>query len=166
MDRLWAPWRVEYIRKKSGSCFLCKALRQKNRSRTSAHSFIIEKNKLAFSIMNRYPYNNGHVLVAPTRHVATLELLNDKEVLEINRLLVRIIKAINLALKPNGYNIGINQGHVAGAGLVTHLHFHIVPRWQGDTNFMPVIGKTKVISEALLLTYRKIKEELTKAEEP
>ncbi|HEX7319834.1 MAG TPA: HIT domain-containing protein [bacterium] len=158
MERMWAPWRVKYIRKTGGDCFLCEALEKKD----PAQCLIIEKGALAFSIMNRFPYNNGHILVAPLRHVASLELLNDGEVLEINRLLSRLIKSINHTMKPHGYNIGINQGQTAGAGLVTHVHFHCVPRWQGDTNFMPVLGDTKVISEGLASTYKTIKEGLVK----
>lgn len=158
MERIWAPWRVEYIHKTGGGCFLCEALTKKD----PIQSLIIEKGTLAFSIMNRFPYNNGHILVAPLRHVGALELLDDGEVLEINRLLTRLIKSINQAMKPHGYNVGINQGQTAGAGLVTHVHIHCVPRWQGDTNFMPVLGETKIISEALQATYKKIKEGLVK----
>jgi len=157
MEKLWAPWRVEYIRKGSASCFLCESLRKKDQT----EALILEKGSKAFIIMNRYPYNNGHLMVAPCRHAGLLESLDDEELLEINRLLVRAIKALNRTVRPHGFNMGINQGQVAGAGLVTHIHFHLVPRWQGDTNFMPCIGETKVISEGLLDTYKKIREGLT-----
>ena len=108
--------------------------------------------------MNRYPYNNGHLMIAPTRHIGFIDELTDEEILEIHLLLSRVIKAIKITMKPQGFNIGINQGKVAGAGVVDHIHIHLVPRWQGDTNFMPVISDTKVISEELLLTGARIKE--------
>jgi ATP adenylyltransferase len=108
--------------------------------------------------MNRFPYNNGHVMIAPVRHVGQIEQLDDPELLCINNLIARVIKALDHAMKPQGYNIGVNQGRVAGAGVVDHIHFHLVPRWQGDTNFMPVLSETKVVSEALLKTYDRIKD--------
>jgi ATP adenylyltransferase len=110
--------------------------------------------------MNRYPYNNGHLMIAPIRHIGKIESLNDDEILQIIRLIARAIKAMDLMLKPQGYNMGINQGGIAGAGIADHLHIHLVPRWKGDTNFMLVLTETKVISEALEETYWKIKEGL------
>lgn len=162
MEKLWAPWRVEYIRNPNAGCFLCKSLRRKNQT----EALILEKTEKGFTIMNRFPYNNGHIMVAPVRHIGELEHLEDEEILEINRLLVRSIKAINYSMKPQGFNIGINQGQVAGAGLVSHIHIHLVPRWQGDTNFMPIIGETKVVSESLQETYKKIKEGLDRLDKP
>lgn len=160
MEKLWAPWRVEYIRNPGKGCFLCNALREKD----DRKSLIIERAKKAFSIMNRYPYNNGHVLVAPMRHVGPIEMLDDDEILGIHHLITRIIRAIDHTMQPQGYNIGINQGRVAGAGVVDHIHFHLVPRWQGDSNFMPVCSEAKVISEALLKTYDKIREGLSRVD--
>ncbi len=156
MEKLWAPWRMEYIRNPGQECFLCAALKKKNYEEV----FILEKLGTGFTIMNRYPYNNGHLLIAPLRHVGSIELLNDEEIIDIHRLLTRAIAAINQSMRPAGYNIGINQGRVAGAGLVDHLHYHLVPRWQGDTNFMPVIGDTKVLSESLNKTYLLIRQGL------
>uniref|UniRef100_A0A7C6AFH6 HIT domain-containing protein n=1 Tax=candidate division WOR-3 bacterium TaxID=2052148 RepID=A0A7C6AFH6_UNCW3 len=156
MERLWAPWRMEYIRNPNKECFLCAALKSKDQEPV----FIIEKFELGFTIMNRYPYNNGHLLIAPVRHIGQIELLNDEEILTIQRLLSRAIMAMNQAFHPDGFNIGINQGRIAGAGLVDHLHYHLVPRWLGDTNFMPIISDTKVISEALNRTYKQIKSAL------
>ncbi len=153
MERLWAPWRMEYIRNPNKECFLCSALKSKNQEQV----FIIEKFELGFTIMNRYPYNNGHLLIAPVRHIGQIELLNDEEIIAIQRLLSRAIMAMNQAFHPDGFNIGINQGRIAGAGLVDHLHYHLVPRWLGDTNFMPIISDTKIISEALDRTYKQIK---------
>jgi ATP adenylyltransferase len=104
-------------------------------------------------------------MVAPTRHVGRLEQLDDPEILEINRLLVRVIRALNLTLKPQGFNMGVNQGQIAGAGVADHIHFHLVPRWQGDTNFMPVLGNVKVISDALHNTYEQIRNGLAKIDQ-
>ncbi len=162
MKKLWAPWRVEYIRNPRSGCFFCDGLKKKDHQK----ALIIEIGKQVFTIMNRYPYNNGHIMVAPVRHVGLLEHLDDLEILEINRLLIRAMNAIDHALKPQGYNIGINQGKVAGAGVVDHVHVHLVPRWQGDTNFMPILSNTKVVSEALVETYEKIKQGLERLDNP
>lgn len=162
MDNLWAPWRIEYIRNPGKGCFFCGGIKSKDFKK----ALIIEKREKAFTIMNRFPYNNGHLMIAPVRHTKSLEYLDDNEVLEINCLLVRAIKAINITMKPQGFNIGINQGWIAGAGVVDHIHIHLVPRWQGDTNFMPVLTDTKVVSEALLETYEKIKQGLHKLDNP
>jgi len=153
MKRLWAPWRVAYIRHPGKGCFFCRSIKVKDHSKT----LIIEKSVKAFTIMNRYPYNNGHLMISPIRHIGSLEQLNEDEILDLNHLLTRAIKALKISMAPQGFNIGINQGSVAGAGVIDHMHIHLVPRWQGDTNFMPVLSETKVVSEALLETYGKIK---------
>lgn len=158
MEKLWAPWRVEYIRNPGTGCFFCSGYKSKDDRKV----FIVERGEKAFTIMNRFPYNNGHLMIAPVRHVGQIESLNDGEILAINHLISRVIRALDYAMKPQGYNIGVNQGRVAGAGVVDHVHFHLVPRWQGDTNFMPLLAETKVISEALLETYDKIKEGLSR----
>lgn len=158
MDKLWAPWRVEYIRNPGTGCFFCTGLRSKDEKKV----LIIERQDKAFTIMNRFPYNNGHLMVAPIRHVGQIEQLDDEEILSINHLIRRVIKALDYAMKPQGYNMGVNQGRVAGAGVVDHVHYHLVPRWQGDTNFMPLVSDTKVISEALQKTYEKIREGLAR----
>jgi ATP adenylyltransferase len=160
MEKLWAPWRFEYIRNPGTGCFFCAGYRSKDDRKV----LILERRGEAFTIMNRYPYNNGHLMIAPVRHVGQIEQLNDSELLCINNLIARVIRALDHAMKPQGYNIGVNQGKVAGAGVVDHIHFHLVPRWQGDTNFMPVLSETKVISEALLKTYDKIKIGLERLE--
>jgi len=161
LEKIWAPWRFEYIRNPGSGCFLCAGWR----SPDLQECLILEKGPNAFSIMNRYPYNNGHIMVAPARHVGRLEQLDDPEILEINRLLVRAIRALNLTLKPQGFNMGVNQGQIAGAGVADHIHFHLVPRWQGDTNFMPVLGNIKVISDALQKTYEQIRNGLEKIDQ-
>lgn len=144
MDRLWAPWRSKYIylRKHKG-CIFCK----KTSGAKTGH--VISKSRSAFAMLNLYPYNNGHVMVAPYRHVKSLELLNDEELLDILHLVNRVKSSIDRALKPDGYNIGLNIGKTGGAGFAGHVHVHIVPRWAGDTNFMPLIAGTKVVSESL-----------------
>ncbi|MEO0137897.1 MAG: HIT domain-containing protein [candidate division WOR-3 bacterium] len=156
MERLWAPWRMEYIKNPGKECFLCRALNNKDPEQV----LILERWEFGFIIMNRYPYNNGHLLIAPIRHIGHVEMLNDEEIITIHRLLTRAIMALNKLMHPEGFNIGVNQGKVAGAGLVDHLHYHLVPRFMGDTNFMPVLGDTKVISEALEKTYQHLKREL------
>jgi ATP adenylyltransferase len=162
MEKLWAPWRVEYIRNPGTGCFFCKSLKAKD----DKEVLILDRSQRSFIIMNRYPYNNGHLMIAPVRHVGLLEYLDDEEILDIHRMLTRALKALNDTMQPQGYNIGINQGRVAGAGVVDHVHIHCVPRWQGDTNFMPVLSETKVVSEALLQTYEKIRQGLERLDHP
>ncbi len=147
MNKLWAPWRKEYISvKKKKTCIFC--IDKKKRSR-DAERYILKRTPHSFSVLNRYPYNNAHVLAAPYRHVSTLESLSEKELLDIMTLVNYTKKKIDRFLKPAGYNIGINVGKVAGAGFPGHVHIHLVPRWDGDTNFMPVISNTKVVSYSL-----------------
>jgi ATP adenylyltransferase len=162
MDRLWAPWRVEYIRNPGTGCFFCQGLKASD----DKSVLILERSSKAFIIMNRYPYNNGHCMIAPLRHIGLIEKLDDEEIRDMHRLLARAVQGIGQAMKPHGFNIGVNQGKVAGAGVVDHIHIHLVPRWTGDTNFMPVIGETKVVSEALLETYENILRGLRQIDEP
>ncbi len=154
MERLWAPWRIEYVRmEKIEECIFCKFPRESEDEK----NLILHRGKHAFIIMNNYPYNPGHVMVAPYRHVANLEELSEDEVLEMHELSALAIKAIKMAMKPQGFNIGINIGRVAGAGIEGHIHIHIVPRWNGDTNFMPVLADTKVIVQEIRENYRELK---------
>ncbi|MBU4460994.1 MAG: HIT domain-containing protein [Verrucomicrobia bacterium] len=147
METLWAPWRIEYIKEApKGGCFLCDILRAGGDDRVN---LVLKRGAVCAVVMNRYPYNNGHLMVAPYRHVARLADLTPEERLETMDLLDRSVEVLTSTIRPDGFNIGINLGRVAGAGLETHLHTHIVPRWNGDTNFMPVIGDTKVIPQAL-----------------
>ncbi len=155
-DRLWAPWRLEYIEsamRGPGGCFLCEAAG----SSDDRKKLIIYRGELAFAVMNLYPYNNGHLLVAPYRHVGGLDKLTPEELSALGELTRTAVRWIDSSLEPDGYNIGLNLGRVAGAGLPEHIHIHIVPRWSGDANFMPVLCGTKVISEALASTYDKLK---------
>jgi len=145
MDKLWAPWRSKYIysRKRKG-CIFCEGKVSVKNSR-----YVIERSAHSYSMLNIYPYNNGHIMVAPKRHIKSLELLSPVELEDLMGLLNKTKSLIDRKLKPDGYNIGMNIGKVAGAGFAGHVHIHIVPRWNGDTNFMPVISGTKVISESL-----------------
>lgn len=145
MDKLWAPWRSKYIYLRNAKgCIFCG---NRKINRKSRH--IIERSKHSFSMLNLYPYNNGHVMVAPYRHVKTMEVLSDKELQDLIGLVNKTKRLLDKKLKPHGYNIGMNIGRIAGAGFAGHIHIHIVPRWKGDTNFMPVTAKTRVISESL-----------------
>ncbi len=146
MNALWAPWRMEYILgPKDGECFLCAAARA---SDDRAHH-VVRRGATCFGILNRYPYNNGHLMVAPYRHVSGLDQLTEAERGELLTLADVLIRKLKQTIHPDGFNLGINLGKVAGAGLEAHLHLHIVPRWNGDTNFMPVLADTKVIPQAL-----------------
>ncbi len=152
MKNLWAPWRVEYIKKatKEESCILC----QKPAQDDDAASYILYRGKKNFIMLNAYPYNSGHLMVAPYRHVADLEELSTDELHEHFEMVSRSAAVLKQVFQPAGLNIGMNLGRVAGAGIDKHLHSHVVPRWAGDTNFMPVIGDTRVINEALAETYK------------
>ncbi len=162
MKKLWAPWRIEYIRSTSKGCFFCNALKAKDPTKV----LVIEQNNSAFTILNRFPYNSGHLMIAPLRHTGNYEHLHDQEIVDMHRLLTRALQAMKTIFKPQGYNIGVNLGEVAGAGVVDHVHMHIVPRWQGDTNFMPVLADTKVVIESLDNTYKLFKDALGKLDNP
>ncbi len=154
MEKIWAPWRMRYIdgSHKDDGCIFC----VKPTQTTDKENLIVYRGKYAFAMMNLFPYTNGHTMVAPYRHTAIFEELTDEEVLDIHNVSSLIIKAIRKTMNPDGFNLGYNLGRTAGAGIVDHLHFHIVPRWNGDTNFMPVIGEVKVISEHIEQTYDKL----------
>ena len=154
MEQIWAPWRIEYIQmEKPEGCILCDKPKQKD----DAANYILYRGEKNFVILNSYPYNPGHLMIAPYRHVANLEELTDEELGEHFQIVSRGIKLLRQVFNPGGFNIGINMGKVAGAGIDGHVHTHIVPRWQGDTNFMPVISNTRVVPEALAETYKKLK---------
>lgn len=154
--RLWAPWRMAYIRghKKEKGCIFCNRLR-KPKSKDS-ENFILFRGKRAFVILNRFPYTSGHLMVAPNEHIANLEELDDETLYELFELIRRSVVAIKKSFSPQGFNIGANLGECAGAGIKDHLHFHIVPRWVGDTNFMPVVGGVRVVSQDLKETYNEL----------
>ncbi len=155
MKQIWAPWRMEYIRmEKPEGCILCQKPAQNN----DAANYVLYRGDRNFVIMNAYPYNPGHLLVAPYRHVANLDDLADEELHEHIEIVSRSIKVLRQVFDPGGFNLGTNIGKVAGAGIADHVHTHVVPRWQGDTNFMPVVADTGVVPEALAETYRKLKD--------
>ena len=150
MDRLWAPWRGKYItnlHKKQKGCVFCKILSEKN----DVKNHIFARTKYSFAVMNIYPYNNGHVLVMPNRHVNDLTKLTGEGKLDMLELFELTKDILGEILKPQGYNIGINIGRVAGAGFPGHIHVHIVPRWAGDVNFMPVTADTRIVSQSIAL---------------
>jgi ATP adenylyltransferase len=167
MDQLWAPWRLSYIAtaKAPGpadACFLCTGLAEDDDRR----NLVVRRTPLSVVVLNRFPYNNGHLLVALRAHKGRLDELTPEELLEVQETLRHMVRLLDELMHPDGYNIGLNLGHAAGAGLPGHLHWHVVPRWHGDTNFMPVLADTKVIAQALdalydLLTSRLRQDEPT-----
>ena len=160
MKKLWAPWRMEYIsnmkKMNKNGCIFCKALKGKK----DKDNLVLYRGSHCFIIMNKFPYTHGHLMLAPKRHVAKFEDLKKEEKQELMDLIQRGISALKKALKAQGYNLGMNIGRAAGAGVLGHIHLHLVPRWEGDTNFMPMLSKTKVISEDLKKTYTKLKKYL------
>lgn len=156
---LWAPWRMEYIKhgNKSSGCFLCDYIKDKKGKEpiiaTSRHSYVV---------LNIFPYNPGHLMIVPKQHKGNLEELKADEFHDLSDLTRRSVEIIKKALKPEGINIGLNLGKAAGAGVIDHLHYHVVPRWVGDTNFMPIFSETKVISEHLSTTYKSLREAFSK----
>jgi ATP adenylyltransferase len=155
MERLWAPWRLQYVTKERGQgCIFCeKPLAGDDRA---AH--IVHRGALAYVMLNTFPYNNGHIMVAPFAHVANLEDLPSDTLHEMMDLAQQSTRALKSRFSPDGINLGFNLGTAAGAGIKDHLHLHLVPRWQGDTNFMPVIGDVRVIPESLDQTFDKLVE--------
>ena len=147
MDQLWAPWRLEYVRvpDKGADCFLCAAAAADE----DREKLVVWRGESCFCLLNCWPYNNGHIMVAPVEHKADLTDLSDEELLEHVRMLRRCRDALGAAIAPSGFNVGLNLGKAAGAGVPGHLHWHIVPRWEGDTNFMPVTANTRVIPQSL-----------------
>ncbi len=158
MKRLFSPWRSEYIESfhkdtENKSCVFCDAA---SKEPNELDSLVIYRGKWVFVLMNRYPYNNGHLLILPYRHISKLNELDENERLETFHLIEHSVEALNKALNSQGHNIGMNLGKVAGAGIEEHLHFHVVPRWNGDTNFMPVLNDVKLVSEEILKTKTKL----------
>ena len=147
LERLWAPWRSEFLsRRKGGRCIFCLAKRSKASDQVR---HVIARGKTVFALLNRYPYNNGHLMIAPYRHVGDLDALTEREWAGLFTLSRRLLARLRKTIHPHGFNVGFNLGRVAGAGIPGHLHLHIVPRWNGDTNFMPIIGRTKIVSQSL-----------------
>jgi ATP adenylyltransferase len=153
MKQLWAPWRMEYIKsEKSGECIFCSIPKEYD----DAKNYILYRGHSAFVVMNIFPYNSAHIMISPFRHIGCLTEQDSKESKEMNQLTHGCIDILRVAINPEGFNIGYNIGKAGGAGYEEHIHCHIVPRWIGDTNFMPVLGETKVHPELLNETYDKL----------
>jgi ATP adenylyltransferase len=152
VERLWAPWRMEYIKAADDDgCVFCAAA-----AGDDAERLVVHRGTHAFALLNKFPYSSGHFMVAPLRHVGEYGELTDEEVLELHRLASAGMGALAEIYAPQGYNVGWNLGRIAGAGVVDHVHLHVVPRWAGDTNFMPVLADVKVLPEYLAETRRKL----------
>jgi ATP adenylyltransferase len=149
---LWAPWRLEYIEHADElpGCLFCRTAER------DPDGLLVHRGAAAFAVLNKFPYASGHLMVAPVRHVGDLVELADEEALEIHRLVTQALAALATVYRPQGYNVGWNLGRIAGAGIVDHVHAHVVPRWTGDTNFMPVLADVKVLPEHLLETRRRL----------
>lgn len=158
-ETLWAPWRLNYIvnaDKATDGCFLC---RYRDDTR-DAENYVVDRSPLSLIVLNRFPYNNGHLLIAPREHKATLDELSADELLDLQVQLRRMVKLLSLVMGADGFNVGLNLGRVAGAGLPGHLHWHVVPRWNGDVNFMPIVADTKVIPQSLDALYQLLQADL------
>ena len=155
MDHLWNPWRYRYVQKSdpNDACIFC----QKAAENRDEENYIVHRARHNFIILNLYPYTTGHLMVAPYEHVATLEAASEDIVVEIMLLSRQAQRLLRSIYKPGGFNIGMNIGDVAGAGIAGHIHMHVVPRWRGDANFMSTIGETRILPEELPETYRKLK---------
>ncbi len=150
MEHLWAPWRMAYIEPQTSqpqACIFC-TLPAEHRD---AENYILYRGALCFMMLNRYPYNNGHLMIAPYQHVASIEKLDAATLAELMADAQLALRALRQVMNPDGFNMGINEGKVAGAGFADHVHLHVVPRWNGDTSFMPVLADTKVLPELLTL---------------
>ena len=154
---LWAPWRIKYIQglNKSSDCFICEIIKNPE---DDDKNLVLWRTDTSIVILNRFPYNNGHLLIAPLRHIGDLDKTTDEALLEMFKLVRASQKALSFAIKPHGFNVGMNFGRCAGAGLPEHFHIHVVPRWDGDTNFMNVCSDTDVISQSLTELLEQLKQ--------
>jgi len=156
MDHLWSPWRMKYIRKQNTpkGCVFCDAVQKED----GEDNLIVARGERAFVILNRYPYTSGHIMIVPFDHVDTFERMDEETCTEVMLLIRQGISALDQVYKPDGYNMGANLGASAGAGIKNHIHFHLVPRWNGDTNYMTSIGGTRVLPEDLIETLERLKD--------
>ena len=159
MENLWAPWRMAFITPKTEPAPGCIFCTQPAANRDDEYH-ILYRGERCFMMLNKYPYNNGHLMIAPFEHVGSISLLDSATLTELMAQAQLALKAIRYAMNPDGFNMGINEGKVAGAGFADHMHYHIVPRWNGDTNFMPVIADIKVMPEHLDNVYMQLKDAL------
>ena len=156
MERLWAPWRMEYITgEQKPGCLFCRVIENPN---DPDAELVVWRPEGAIVLLNKFPYNAGHVMVAPIAHQGELENLDEMQIADLMRATKKTITVLRQTLKPEGFNIGANTGRAAGAGIPDHIHLHVVPRWNGDTNFMPVLAEVKVVNEHLLQTAAKLRE--------
>ncbi len=167
MKVLWTPWRYEYIKsfekknsKENNECIFCKISKES----TDDENYIVVRKRKVFVVLNIYPYNTGHLMIVPYRHVASIEDLTQEELQELAETIKLMVQALRKTYSPHGFNIGANIGRDAGAGIDQHFHVHVLPRWRGDTNFMPIIAGTKVIPETLDTTLKKIRQTLKELE--
>lgn len=161
MKKLWAPWRMEYILtelNRQDGCIFCDFPKKKS----DQEYLILYRSEKCYVIMNKFPYNNGHLMVVPYQHTGDMLELDDETLLDIQKTIRKTVGVMRTILHPHAMNIGLNMGRTAGAGIDAHIHYHIVPRWDGDTNFMPVISGTKVVSESLQVTWAKLSAEFQK----
>jgi ATP adenylyltransferase len=163
MDHLWAPWRLAYVanakpkdQPAADDCFICRGVAGND----DRANLLVHRSELSVVVLNRFPYNNGHLLIAPRDHKGRPDELTPEQLLDLQLVLRRMIAALEKLMSPEGFNVGLNLGKVAGAGLPGHLHWHVVPRWNGDTNFMPVVSDTRVIVQSLDALYDLLKAEL------
>lgn len=166
LERLWAPWRLAYIvgavkSSPRDACLFCRVATEGEKHDRS--NLVVYRGALSFAMLNRFPYNNGHVMVAPYSHVASIEELGDEELGDMVKTLKIVVRALREAYSPDGFNIGANIGRDAGAGIEGHFHVHVVPRWRGDTNFMPIISGTKVIPELLEESFDRVRNAIESA---
>ena len=159
MQRLWAPWRLSYVQgeRKRGGCIFCLAAQPGD---DAAHH-VLHRGKRCFVMLNAFPYNSGHLMVSPRRHVASVEALKADELLELMTLTQRSLSALRATYGPDGFNLGVNEGEIAGAGFADHVHMHVVPRWAADNNFMAVTGDTRVLPQSLDDSYNALRERFT-----
>jgi len=157
---LWTPWRMSYVARvgEKKECIFCEAIKNPDQY------YVVRETEYSIALLNAYPYNTGHVMIAPKKHAPDLELLSDNELIDLMKLMRLILQALKIEYSPHGFNIGINIGRAAGAGVEDHVHIHIVPRWIGDTNFLPIVSNTKTIPEDLNTTRRRISEAIKKIE--
>ena len=158
MKQIWAPWRTVYVGTgHTGDCIFCTMLGED--ADRDDDNLIIRRGEKSFVVMNRYPYTNGHIMVVPNRHVGDYDLLTEEESMDIFKFTQMMLRALR-SFNPEGFNIGVNMGRIAGAGVPGHVHVHVVPRWGGDTNFMPIFSDARVISESLEVSFNKLKAAL------
>lgn len=158
MDQLWAPWRLAYVtteKPPTSDCFICRGLAESDDEK----NLIVRRTALSVVVVNRYPYNNGHLLICPQAHKATLDELTQEELLDGLEAVRLTVRTLTKLMKPDGFNVGLNLGRAAGAGVPGHLHWHVVPRWNGDTNFMPVMADVRVIVQSLAAVQEMLRRE-------